>query len=159
MAGVGLSKSEIVDAFLFDIRQARLGDGTDEAVEPRDIDPGKIVMDPGPLPARGDHAGLPEGLQVGGCGAQPQAGCGRQRLNGALPLGEQVQQFEAFSAAECLADAGKLLEQCRLLFTVTHFILQSSMEYYKQYSIVLWNNGLPAVRRIVPRRSACTCRH
>jgi hypothetical protein len=60
---------------------------------------------------------------VGRGGGQVQAGCLRQRLDRALALGEQVEQFQALSAAERLAGAGEGVVQRGLPFRVSHELL------------------------------------
>jgi hypothetical protein len=68
-----------------------------------DVVAGEPVVDAHAFAAGGDEAGLLEGLQVCRGGGQVQPGCLGEGVDGALALGEQVQQFQALSAGQCFA--------------------------------------------------------
>ena len=61
-------------------------------------------------------------------GGQPQLAGPSQRIDGALALGQQIQQLQALPTTEGLADSGELIEQHVLGGPITHSILQSSLE-------------------------------
>jgi len=92
--------------------------GSREVLDPPrengDLLVGEPVVDLDPVPAGGDKPGGGQGVQLGGGVGHLHAGGGRQLLDGALSLGEQVQQFQPHRVGERLADPGELLVHGRL---------------------------------------------
>ena len=94
-----------------DVGQVGAGHRPQQRQQLGDVGAGQPVVDLGAVAAGGHQVGRLQGLQMRRRGGQAELAGAGQGIDGALALGQQVQQLQALSAAQGLADPGELVEQ------------------------------------------------
>jgi hypothetical protein len=114
--------AQVVARGALDVAQARGGDLAQREPERDDVPPSRAVVHARALAPGGDQAGPAQHLQVLGGVRHRQPRLLGQLLDGALALGQQVEDRQARPACQRAADARELVEQSPLALVLAHGI-------------------------------------